>query len=178
MLVLAALFGSYCLIGGLGATFYISYFNAALMYLSVTIFILEITYFATPETEAKVSNEAMYEAMSCIIGPEGNYGDSLLTFRSRSGIIFGVVLMFMATSIQFCDQANWQSRIAAKPSQGIIGFLLAGILWFPLPTAISLTASMAYFSLSYQENMTNVLTEDDINNGTDTRFKLLAHPNL
>lgn len=165
MLILAMLFGSYCLIGGLGATFYISYFNAALMYISVSVFILETTYFASPETEAIVSSKAMYTAMSCIVGPEGNYGDSLLTFRSRSGVIFGVVLMFMATSIQFCDQANWQSRIAAKPAQGVVGFLIAAILWFSLPTAISMSTAMSYLSLSYQQNETNVLTEDDINKG-------------
>jgi hypothetical protein len=34
----------------------------------------------------------------------------------------------MATSLSFCDQANWQSRIAAKPAQGFALFLLAIVL--------------------------------------------------
>ena len=164
MLVLAVLFGSYCLIGGLGTTFYISYFNTALTFISVSVFILQTAYFPTPETEAVASREAMYKAMQCIEGPEGNYENSLLSFRTRSGIIYGVVLLFMATSISFCDQANWQSRIAAKPSQGVWGFLIAAFIWFSLPTSISFTAAMSYMSMSFQ-NGTHLLDAGDIENG-------------
>ena len=164
MLVLAVLFGSYCLIGGLGTTFYISYFNTALTFVSVSVFILQTAYFPTPEMEAVASREAMYKAMECIEGPEGNYENSLLSFRTRSGIIYGVVLLFMATSISFCDQANWQSRIAAKPSQGVWGFLIAAFIWFSLPTSISFTAAMSYMSMSFK-NGTHLLDAGDIENG-------------
>ena len=166
MLVLAVLFGSYCLIGGLGTTFYISYFNTAITFISVSIVILQTTYFATPETEAVSSRKVMYEAMKCVEGPEGNYDNSLLSFRTRSGIIYGVVLLFIATSVSFCDQANWQSRIAAKPAQGVVGFLIAAFLWFSLPTSISFTAAMSYMSMSYQ-NGTHLLDASDIENGNN-----------
>ena len=164
MLVLAVLFGSYCLIGGLGTTFYISYFNTALTFISVSVFILQTAYFPTPETEAVASREAMYNAIHCIKGPEGNYENSLLSFRTRSGLIYGVVLLFMAASLSFCDQANWQSRIAAKPAQGVWGFLIAAFVWFSLPTSISFTAAMSYMSMSFQ-NGTHLLDASDIENG-------------
>jgi len=70
----------------------------------------------------------------------------------------------MATSVSFTDQANWQSRIAAKPAQGVLGFILGAFLWFALPTAISMTVTMAYYAGSYQ-NGTHLLTPGDIENG-------------
>ncbi|KAK3100027.1 hypothetical protein FSP39_013645 [Pinctada imbricata] len=118
MIVLAILFGSYCFIGGLGTTFYISYFNTALTF-----------------------------------------------FRSRSGAMYGISLLFMATSLSFCDQANWQSRIAAKPTQGVIGFFIAAFLYFSIPMAIGLPATFGYLSKSYQNNGTHLLSSLDINNG-------------
>lgn len=164
VLILAVLFGSYCFIGGLGTTFYISYFNTALTFISLLIFIINVNYSEVTEKTALTSQESMYNAMKCIKGPDGNYKDSLLTFRSRSGIIYGVVLFFMATSISFCDQANWQSRIAAKPAQGVLGFIISGYIWFSIPMAISLTASMSYLSMSYN-NGTHLLTDFDIDSG-------------
>ncbi|KAK3610644.1 hypothetical protein CHS0354_028024 [Potamilus streckersoni] len=170
MLILAVLFGSYCLIGGLGTTFYISYFNTALTFISVTVFILKTSYFSTPSVEKYATTEAMYKATSCIRGPDGNYNNSYLTFRSESGILYGVVLLFEATCISFLDQANWQSRIAAKPTQGVIGFIIAAYLWFSIPTSISFTATMAYFSLSFQNNQTHPLSSADIDNGYITPY--------
>ena len=121
MLILAVLFGSYCIVGGLGTTFYISYFNTALTFASISVYILSTSFFPSDENAAISSRRATYDAVSCLVGPEGNYERSFLTFRTRSGMIYGVVILFMASALSFCDQANWQSRIAAKPSQGVIG---------------------------------------------------------
>jgi len=163
-LLLTVLFGSYCLVGGLGTTFYISYFNTSLIFIATSVFILKITYFATPDVKNITSTEALYEAMNCLVGPDGNAQDSFLTFRTESGIIFGVVTLFMTIAIIFCDQANWQSRIAAKPSEGMVGFLLAAFLWFAIPTSISFVSSMAYKTMSFR-NGTNLLTDGDIDKG-------------
>ncbi|KAL3879107.1 hypothetical protein ACJMK2_031420, partial [Sinanodonta woodiana] len=164
MLIISVLFGSYCLIGGLGTTFYISYFNTALTFISVTVFILKTSYSSTPTEDKFVTTETMYKAARCVRGPEGNYDNSYLTFRSESGIIYGVVLFVEAACLCFCDQANWQSRIAAKPTQGVLGFILAVFFWFSLPTSISFTAAMAYFSLSFDNNQTHLLSTVDIDN--------------
>ena len=125
MLMLAVLFGSYCMVGGLGTTFYISYFNTAITFASITVYILYTSFFPSEEMGEVSSKLATYTAASCIVGPEGNYENTFLTFRTRSGLIYGIIILFMATSISFCDQANWQSRIAAKPSEGVIGKKLA-----------------------------------------------------
>ena len=163
-LLIAVLFGSYCMIGGLGTTFYISYFNTALTFLSVSVYIFYTSFYPSSDIEDYSLIEKMYEHVRCTEGPEGNYNKSFLTFRTRSGLIYGAVLLFMATSTSFCDQANWQSRIAAKPSQGVIGYFLAGYLWFIVPTALSFTAAMSYMSMS-SVNGTHLLSDEEIDNG-------------
>ncbi|XP_033743421.1 urea-proton symporter DUR3-like [Pecten maximus] len=169
ILILAVLFGSYCLIGGLGTTFYISYFNTALTFVTLLVFVVMVSYTDKGPNQDYATNEAMYEAMTCIAGPDGNHENSLMTFRSRSGIIYGIMLFFMATSLSFCDQANWQSRIAAKPAQGVLGFFIAAYVWFAIPTTIALTSAMTYMSLGYQ-NGTHLLTASDIDSGYITPF--------
>ena len=167
VMILAVLFGSYCLIGGLGTTFYISYFNTCLIFISTSMFILKITYLAEPDVKEVASPYSLYEAMACLKGPEGNYDNSFLTFRTKSGIIYGIVMLFMTIAIVFCDQANWQSRIAAKPKEGILGFFIAGFLWFAIPTSMSFVTSMTYKSMSFR-NGTNLLTDDEIDQGRQT----------
>lgn len=161
------LFGSYCLIGGLGTTFYISYFNTALIFITASYFILKVTYLADEETKKVTSIETLYNTMHCLVGPEGNYQQSFLTFRSTTGIIYGLVTLFMTIGIVFCDQANWQSRIAAKPREGMLGFLIGAFLWFAIPTPISFVSSMTYKAMSFR-NGTNLLTEADIDSGKST----------
>ena len=163
-LLIAVLFGSYCMIGGLGTTFYISYFNTALTFLSVSVYIFYTSFYPSSDIEDVSLVDRMYEHVICLQGPDGNYENSFLTFRTRSGLIYGIVLLFMATSISFCDQANWQSRIAAKPSQGVIGYFLAAYLWFVLPATLSFTATMSYMSLSAL-NGTHLLSDAEIDNG-------------
>ena len=169
LLVLAFLFGSYCLIGGLGTTFYISYFNTALTFVSVLVFVVHVSYME--HDNEFVSKEKLYEAMSCIKGPDGNYENSFVTFRSRGGVIYGVVLFLMATSLSFCDQANWQSRIAAKPAQGVAGFFIAAYLWFAIPLTITISSSSIYMLMSYQ-NGTHLLSSFDIDSGEFLRIKI------
>jgi Na+/proline symporter len=163
-LILAVLFGSYCMIGGLGTTFYISYFNTALTFVAISVFIIYTSFYPSTTIEKVSTIESMYHAVTCLKGPDGNFQNSYLTFRSKSGLIYGVVIIFMATSISFCDQANWQSRIAAKPSQGVIGFFFAAYMWFVVPTAMSFTTTMTYFAMSY-ENGTHLLSDAEIDNG-------------
>ncbi|CAC5371237.1 DUR3 [Mytilus coruscus] len=166
LIILAVLFGSYCMIGGLGTTFYISYFNTALTFTSVMVFVFSIT---TTDSDSPASTHNMYKALSCLKGPDGNSQNSYLTFRSRPSLLFGVVLFFAQTAFNFCDQASWQSRIAAKPEQGAIGFILAAFLWFGIPVTITLTSSFTYLSMSYQ-NGTELLGADDIEKGFITPF--------
>ncbi|XP_076100868.1 uncharacterized protein LOC143070478 [Mytilus galloprovincialis] len=167
LLLLAFLFGSYCFIGGLGTTFYISYFNTALTFVSVLVFIVHVTYKETDNIFTKKEN--MYEAMKCIQAPDGNYENSFMTFRSRGGVIFGILMFLMSMSVSFLDQANWQSRIAAKPFQGVAGFFIAAYLWFAIPLTITITSTTVYMSMSFQ-NGTHLLSPLDIDSGYITPY--------
>lgn len=72
--------------------------------------------------------------------------------------------VFVSSAVTYCDQASWQSRIAAKPTQGVYGFLLGGLMWFAIPSTMATTTGLAYLALS-AENKTNLLTAEQIDEG-------------
>ena len=46
-MLLASVIGGYTLIGGLGATFYVSYFNTALIFVLILMLVVEVCFFNT-----------------------------------------------------------------------------------------------------------------------------------
>lgn len=52
----------------------------------------------------------------------------------------------------FVDQSYWQSSVAAKPKEGVFGFLLGGICWFAIPFAFASTTGLGYIALSAQQD--------------------------
>lgn len=48
----------------------------------------------------------------------------------------------------FVDQSYWQSSVAAKPKEGMWGFLFGGVVWFAVPFAFATTMGLAYIALS------------------------------
>ncbi|CAH1793375.1 unnamed protein product [Owenia fusiformis] len=162
ILLIAFIFGSFSLVGGLGATFYVSYFNTALIYIMLLV-ITSTVFYLHPE-DSIGSLERLHGQLTCVLGPDGNEQRSLLTFRSTGAVIFGVIGIFLASSVTFCDQASWQMRIAAKPLQGVIGFLIAGFIWFIIPLILATTTSMLFHSLSL-ENGADILTAAQVDEG-------------
>ena len=53
-MLLAAVIGGYTLIGGLGATFYVSYFNTALIFILIIMLVVEVNQLALRTSEAAV----------------------------------------------------------------------------------------------------------------------------
>ena len=97
-MLLASVIGGYTLIGGLGATFYVSYFNTALIFALILMLVIEV--FSNPSSNPDNpfgSSDNIYEFISCWKSPEedggdsGNKGGSYLTFFSPGGLIFGIV---------------------------------------------------------------------------------------
>lgn len=117
VLIIATLFGSYSLVGGLGTTFYVSYFNAVLIFSTLVVLIVKILYDSDGESEGFGSLDVIYERLQTLRGPDGNEENSYLTFRSENGWVFAVMGLCLTSSLTYCDQASWQSRIAAKPLQ-------------------------------------------------------------
>eukprot|EP00092_Neocalanus_flemingeri_P014309 GFUD01015430.1.p1 GENE.GFUD01015430.1~~GFUD01015430.1.p1 ORF type:complete len:637 (+),score=121.39 GFUD01015430.1:1718-3628(+) len=167
-MLLASVIGGYTLIGGLGATFYVSYFNTALIFVLILMLVVEVFYnpFNNPENPFG-SSESVFEFISCWKAPEekmGNSGGSYLTFFSSGGLVFGIVNIVGNFGTVFCDQAYWQSSVAAKPLQGVWGFISGGLTWFAIPFTLATTMGLAYIGLSSAQG-SPLLTEEDIMKG-------------
>lgn len=162
--VMAMLFGSYSFVGGLGTTFYVSYFNACLVFILLIIFVVRIFYVSDNADQGLGSVQKVYDAVSCLEGPEGNVDNSYVTFRSTGALLYGVIEIFVSSAVTFCDQASWQSRIAAKPKQGVLGFILGGFMWFTIPTTMATTTGIGYLTLCYH-NGSHLLQDGEITEG-------------
>merc|ERR1712241_307065 len=142
-MLLATVIGGYTLIGGLGATFYVSYFNTALIFVLILMLVIEVFYnpFSNPENPFGDS-KSVFDFISCWKTPDedmGNKGGSYLPFFSSGGLIFGIVNIVGNFGTVFCDQAYWQSSVAAKPLQGVWGFISGGLVWFAIPFTLATT---------------------------------------
>jgi len=160
--------GGYTLIGGLGATFYVSYFNTALIFVLILMLVVEVFYnpFNNPENPFG-SSESVFEFIACWKAPEekmGNKGGSYLTFFSSGGLVFGIVNIVGNFGTVFCDQAYWQSSVAAKPLQGVWGFISGGLTWFAIPFTLATTMGLAYLGLSSAQG-SPLLTDEDVMKG-------------
>merc|ERR1711874_419574 len=167
-MLLAAVIGGYTLIGGLGATFYVSYFNTALIFVLILMLVIEVFYNPSNNPENPFgSSEAVFDYISCWKTPDedmGNKGGSYLTFFSSGGLIFGIVNIVGNFGTVFCDQAYWQSSVAAKPLQGVWGFISGGLVWFAIPFTLATTMGLAYLGLSSAQGAP-LLTDADVSSG-------------
>merc|ERR1719174_820183 len=167
-MLLAVVIGGYTLIGGLGATFYVSYFNTALIFMLIIMLMVEVFY--NPfghENNPFGDSESIFEFIACWKAPDaamGNKGGSYLTFFSSGGLVFGIVNIVGNFGTVFCDQAYWQSSVAAKPLQGVWGFIAGGLCWFAIPFGLATTMGLAYLGLSSAQGAP-LLSEEDIMKG-------------
>jgi len=167
-MLLASVIGGYTLIGGLGATFYVSYFNTALIFVLILMLVVEVFYnpFQNPENPFG-SSEKVYDFIACWKAPQeamGNKGGSYLTFFSSGGLVFGIVNIVGNFGTVFCDQAYWQSSVAAKPLQGVWGFISGGLTWFAIPFTLATTMGLAYLGLSSAQG-SPMLSDEDVMKG-------------
>ncbi|BFZ23564.1 hypothetical protein BsWGS_26603 [Bradybaena similaris] len=163
--LIAAIIGGYTFIGGLGATFYVSYFTTVLLYVMILIFLFKV-YEDDGDYASKALGtvEKLFEFISCAKGPDGNKGNSYLTLVSEQGLMFGLINLVGNFGAVFVDQSYWQSAIAAKPKQGVVGFLLGGLAWFAIPFSLSTAMGLGYVALCAEQGQ-DLLTDDQINAG-------------
>ncbi|KAK7097666.1 uncharacterized protein [Littorina saxatilis] len=169
MLIVVTLCGCYSFVGGLGSTFYVCYFNTLVVFILLVVLIVNIFYMSHDEFALLGNIDTIYQKIACQKGPETNEDGSFLTFWSEGGVIWAVTGVCLTASITFCDQASWQSRIAAKPVQGVMGFLLATFVWFAVPSTIGTTAGLTYLALS-ADNSSLALSPGDIDAGLVTAY--------
>ncbi|XP_060592204.1 uncharacterized protein LOC132746937 [Ruditapes philippinarum] len=164
-LLMTAIVGTYTYVGGLGATFYVSFFNTAIIMLMMLVFVIRVYDDSGNDISNPLgSEEKVFEYLSCSDGPEGNEEQSYLTLVSNSGFMFGLINVAGCFGTTYVDQAYWQSGVAAKPRQGVLGFLAGGLVWFAIPFALATTMGLAYTALGAQQGQP-LLNETDVNAG-------------
>ncbi len=148
----------YTIFGGLKATFFAEYLNAAFIFVVVLIFVTVI-YFLSPQIGGI---EGMYDKLSnaSVLRPvEGNVQGSFLTLASIGALIFGVINIVGNFGTIFVDQSYWQRAIAARPKAATGGFIIGGLAWFAIPFALATTLGLAAIATGV------TLTEDQIGLG-------------
>lgn len=137
----------YTLAGGLKATFVASYFNTAIILVSLIIFIFQV-YVLSGDLGSPGEVWDRLQAVSKILPVETNREGSYLTMFSRNGFFFGLVNLIGNFGTVFIDQSYWQSAIAATPSASWKGYLLGGLCWFAIPFSLATSLGLAAVALS------------------------------
>ncbi|CAH1777539.1 unnamed protein product [Owenia fusiformis] len=168
-MILAAVIGSYTLIGGLGATFYVSFFNTTLVFVFLIVTVTEVFLKSPSEIEtlnlAYGSSDIIYDYLQNTTGPDGNLEGSYVTIVSSGGLMFGVIIVILGFSSELGDQAFWQSSVAAKPGHGSVwGFFAAGITWFSIPFTLATAIGLAYIAIEGSQG-TPILSNNELEQG-------------
>ncbi|KAH9514149.1 urea active transporter [Bulinus truncatus] len=162
--LIAAIIGGYTLIGGLGATFYVCYFNTAIIYILLVTLMFKVYEDSDDPKNPLGDIPSVFNYVTCATGPAGNRHSSYLTILSNGGLMFGLINIVGNFGTVFMDQSYWQISVAAKPKQGVIGFLLGGLAWFAIPFSLSMAMGLAYVALSTCQGEA-MLSDDDISLG-------------
>ncbi|XP_023321777.1 urea-proton symporter DUR3 [Eurytemora carolleeae] len=164
-MLLVVLVGGFTLVGGLGGSFYVSYFTCATIFGLMLFFTFEIFYNPFRNVKNPFNGaEDVYDYVSCWAGPDDNQNNSWLTFYSSGGLSFGIVNIVGNFGAVFVDQSYWQSAVATKPKRGVWGFLFGGLTWFAVPFGLATTMSLGYHGLSSAQG-SPILSDGDISAG-------------
>ncbi|KAJ3550163.1 hypothetical protein NM208_g124 [Fusarium decemcellulare] len=132
---------AYTVVGGLKATFLTDYAHT----LVVMILLCWITI-AVINNEAITGLSSFYDLLveaDKSYNIEGNYQGSLLSFKSKGSIIFGLVHSFGDFALVIMDTSFWQKGFAADTAAAMPGYMLGGISYFAVPWAVGTTAGLA-----------------------------------
>ncbi|KIW12288.1 hypothetical protein PV08_09565 [Exophiala spinifera] len=165
----------YTAVGGLKATFLTDY-------LHTTIALVLIIYF----TLAVLTNGhigglyGLYEKVLATAADNyvpGNYQGSLLTFKSKPSIMFGLVLRFGNLALVVMDTAFWQKSFATEIGATVPGYDLAALAIFAVPwglgTVLGLSARVIQ-TLPIFPTYPNPLTEVEVFSGLVMPYTLKA----
>ncbi|MCO5577813.1 hypothetical protein L7F22_031646 [Adiantum nelumboides] len=133
----------YTVMGGLKATFTSSYLHTVVIFFTLNLFIFKVysSNIYPLGSIGKVWRNLMTYAR--YVPVEGNKGGSYLTILSRGGLEFGVLSFIASFGTVWSDQSYWQSAIAAEPKAAFRAYILGGLLWFPIPLALSTSLGLA-----------------------------------
>lgn len=81
--------------------------------------------------------------------------------KHHNSLLLIQLFSFQAISVLYLAK---QRSVAAKPKQGVIGFLVGGLCWFAIPFGLATTTSLAYIALSANQNQA-LLSDTDVDAG-------------
>ncbi|KAF5873106.1 putative sodium solute symporter protein [Botrytis fragariae] len=154
----------YTAVGGLKATFLTDF-------LHTTVALILLIYFSL----AVLSNEhiggvsGLYEKVKATDDYiPGNYEGSLLTMKSKSAVLFGLVLKFGNLALVLMDTAFWQKSFASEVHSTVPAYDLVSIVIIAIPwctgTIIGLSAR-AIEKTPIWFDYPNTLTTTQVNSG-------------
>ncbi|VUC35449.1 unnamed protein product [Clonostachys rosea] len=156
----------YTVVGGLKATFLTDYVHT----LVIMILLCWITI-AVINNDAISGVGSFYDALveaDKTTNITGNYLGSILTFKSKGSIIFGLVHSFGDFALVIMDTSFWQKGFAADTAAAMPGYMLGGIAYFAVPWAVGTTAGLAAIVLEKSPlfpTYPRAMTVDEINAG-------------
>ncbi|KAH9995873.1 Sodium:solute symporter family-domain-containing protein [Xylariaceae sp. FL0662B] len=124
----------YTAVGGLKATFLTDF-------LHTTIALILIVYFTIAVlTHQRIGGvDGLYDMLLATAEDnyiDGNYQGSLLSFKSKGAIIYGIILKFGNLALVIMDTAFWQKSFAAEVKATVPGYNLAALSIFAVPWAM------------------------------------------
>ncbi|KAJ5579985.1 uncharacterized protein N7459_005970 [Penicillium hispanicum] len=132
----------YTAVGGLKATFLTDFLHTAIALILIIYFTIAVL------TNSSVGGlSGLYDKVAATAGENyvsGNYAGSLLTFKSKGAIIWGLILKFGNLALVVMDTAFWQKSFATEVKSTVPGYNIAALAVFGIPwglgTVIGLTA--------------------------------------
>ncbi|KAI1080720.1 Sodium:solute symporter family-domain-containing protein [Whalleya microplaca] len=124
----------YTAVGGLKATFLTDFLHTTIALILIVYFTLAVL------THQRIGGlDGLYNMLLATAEDnhvDGNYAGSLLSFKSKGSIIFGVILKFGNLALVIMDTAFWQKSFAAEVKATVPGYNLAALSIFAVPWAM------------------------------------------
>lgn len=146
IVIISIIVGLYTVIGGLGGLICAAYMACVVFFAIALFFLTAFIRLPEPAGNGLGTTERVYNIVSCVHTVAGNEQNSLLTFISLDGLVYGVLLILCNFSVVFVDQSFWQCGMAAKPSHGVWGFITAAVCYFAIPFSLSYVFGFTYWN--------------------------------
>ncbi|KAJ5156321.1 hypothetical protein N7492_009124 [Penicillium capsulatum] len=132
----------YTAVGGLKATFLTDFLHTAIALILIIYFTIAVLTNSAVGGLGGLYDKVVATASDNYI--PGNYDGSLLTFKSKGAIIWGLILKFGNLALVVMDTAFWQKSFATEVQATVPGYNIAAIAVFGIPwglgTVLGLTA--------------------------------------
>lgn len=134
---------TYTVMGGLKATFVSSYLHTVIIFITLNLFVYKVY---SSDIYPLGSIHKVWENLGTyarFVPVRGNKDGSYLTILSSGGLEFAVLNFIASFGNVWADQSYWQSAIAAKPKAAFQAYILGGLMWIPIPFALSTSLGLS-----------------------------------